>query len=87
MSELSETALGYMQTPNGNVVGLFREGDRFFTRSYAPIAPAGAGPDDDQIDLTQQQADEYLRIMASCGGVVTNQRMRPRLVAQEDRSA
>lgn len=88
--ELSETPLGYMRAPSGNLIELFRRGTRCFSRTYEPLAgrdPDGQPKTDGDVDLTQQQAEEYRRIMASCGGVVTRERMRPHIVAEEERTA
>jgi hypothetical protein len=61
-------------------VGKTHEGFAHMTRLYQYV-------DDSEIILTEQQADEYRRIMASCGGVVTSQRIRPRLVAEKEHPA
>lgn len=90
MPELSETPIGYMRTPNGNVIELFRRGAQCFTRTYQPLAgrsESGQPSSDTDIGLTDQQADEYRRIMLSCGGVVSMTRERPRLVAEKEQSA
>ena len=87
MPELNEVPLGYMRSPNGALIELFSRGAQYFTRVYEPLAgrdAEGQPKSDADVDLTEQQADEYRRIMTSCGGVTTSQRIRPHLVAEKE---